>query len=98
MDLRKYAFTQFRKGEKMSKKPAALGASIIATKGQASPTVQNQAPQAVKAANIAIDNEHRTAVTVRLDDERYKKLKMFGLDKKLSNQDIIVAALDAYLK
>lgn len=80
----------------MSKKPAALGASIIATKGKALPTAQTQAVVATNAT--CGDSERRTAVTVRLDDERYKKLKMFGLDKKLSNQDIFVAALDAYVK
>lgn len=82
----------------MSKKPATLGASIIATKGQASPTVQNQATQAIKNNNKISANEHRIAITVRLDDERYKKLKIYGVENRLSNQDIFLAALDAYLK
>lgn len=80
----------------MNKKPAALGASIIATKGSALPSVQTQAVTTKSVTSV--DSEHRTAVTVRLDEERYKKLKMFGIDRRLSNQDIFVAALDAYLK
>ena len=96
MDLRKYAFTQLRKGEKMSKKPAALGASIIATKGSALPTVQTQAVAAKTIVNS--DNEQRTAVTVRLDGELYTELKMYGLSKRKSNQDIFVAALKEFIR
>jgi hypothetical protein len=37
------------------------------------------------------------AVTVRLDPERYETLKIHGVKKRLTNQDILVAALDHYL-
>ena len=37
------------------------------------------------------------AVTVKLDEARYQKLKMLGLTTRRSSQDIIVQALDAYL-
>jgi hypothetical protein len=37
------------------------------------------------------------AVTVRLDPERYERLKMHGARRRRTNQQIIVAALDAYL-
>jgi predicted transcriptional regulator len=37
------------------------------------------------------------AVTVRLDPERYERLKMHGVRRRQTNQQIIVAALDAYL-
>lgn len=80
----------------MSKKPAALGASIIATKGSALPTVQTQEVEAKTIVNS--DNEQRIAVTVRLDGELYTELKIYGAKKRKSNQDIFVAALKEYIR
>ncbi len=37
------------------------------------------------------------AVTVRLDPERYERLKIYGAKGRRTNQDIMVEALDAYL-
>ena len=37
------------------------------------------------------------AVTVRLDPERYERLKMFGARGRYTNQDILVEALDRFL-
>ena len=37
------------------------------------------------------------AVTVRLDEGRYQRLKMHGVRERRTNQQILVAALDAYL-
>jgi NRPS condensation-like uncharacterized protein len=37
------------------------------------------------------------AVTVRLDEKRYKRLKAYGGKHRVTNQDIIVAALDRFL-
>jgi hypothetical protein len=43
--------------------------------------------------------QHRpVAITVKLDHARYEKLKLHGLRNRLSNQDIMVAAFDAYLE
>ncbi len=39
----------------------------------------------------------RTAVTVRLDETRYLRLKLTGARLHRTNQDILTAALDAYL-
>jgi predicted DNA-binding protein len=36
------------------------------------------------------------AVTVRLDPERYERLKIHGAKTRRTNQDILVEALDAY--
>lgn len=36
------------------------------------------------------------AVTVRLDPERYERLKIHGARNRRTNQDILVDALDAY--
>src|SRR5687768_2208098 len=38
------------------------------------------------------------AVTVRLDEARYERLKHFGGQHRATNQDIIVAALDRFLQ
>jgi hypothetical protein len=38
------------------------------------------------------------AVTVRLDEIRYERLKRFGGKHRITNQDIIVAALDHFLQ
>jgi predicted transcriptional regulator len=35
-------------------------------------------------------------VTVRLDPERYERLKIHGAKTRRTNQDILVEALDAY--
>jgi len=37
------------------------------------------------------------AVTVRLDHDRYQALKQLGAKRRLTNQDILVAALDHVL-
>ncbi len=37
------------------------------------------------------------AVTVRLDAEHYEQLKLYGLKRRLSNQQILVRALDLLL-
>lgn len=71
-------------------KAASLAATVITTKGAA-------APSAEKATNPAKDDGERISVTVRLSTSEYRKLKMHGLERRQSNQDIIVAALDAYL-
>lgn len=75
----------------MSKQKAASLTGIIATKGSA-------APSAEMPIKIGADTTgKRTAVTVRLTDAEYRRLKLYSLEHRQSNQDIIVAALDAYL-
>ena len=37
------------------------------------------------------------AVTVRLDPARYERLKMFGVRRRRTNQEILVEAVDRYL-
>ena len=37
------------------------------------------------------------AVTVRLDEARYERLKSYGSKYRVTNQDILVAALDRFL-
>jgi hypothetical protein len=42
-------------------------------------------------------SEYYKAMTVKLDKDRFTKLKQAGLAADLSSQEIFVAALDAYL-
>jgi hypothetical protein len=72
----------------MSKlKVASLTSAVIATKGAAAPSAE--AP--IKSVG------DRTSVTVRLTASEYRQLKLHGLEHRQSNQDIIIAALNAYL-
>lgn len=77
----------------MSKaKAASLTSGFIATKGTAAPSAE----MPMKMMKEDMGGE-RTAVTVRLTNADYRRLKLYGLEHRQSNQDIIVAALDAYL-
>jgi hypothetical protein len=37
------------------------------------------------------------AVTLRLDQERYERLKNYGASRRLTNQEILIAALDRFM-
>jgi hypothetical protein len=37
------------------------------------------------------------AVTVRLDPTRYERLKMYGVRRRRTNQELLVEAIDAFL-
>lgn len=76
-----------------SRKIAPLSASIIATKGSGTPSTGTPEPKKEKD-----DNGERIAVTVRLAPNTYKRLKMYGLENRKSNQDIFLEALEAYLR
>jgi len=63
---------------------------LIARKGEAAPISSiTQPPEPTGKADLI-------AVTVRLDPERYQRLKMHGAKNRLTNQDILVAAIDAH--
>ena len=68
-------------------KNTGLDAGLISRKGEARPGAQ------VGAAGGTV------AVTVRLDVDRYKRLVTYaaGFAPRRKNQEIMVAALDAYL-
>lgn len=72
----------------MAKKVASLTGSVIATKGAAAPSSDIKSQE---------DGE-RIAVTVRLSPADYRRLKMHGLENRISNQNIIVDALNTYLR
>jgi hypothetical protein len=67
-------------------KPAAMDASLVMpAKGQAKASVPKE-----PAGNLI-------SLTVRVDPERYRRLKIYGLDHRQSTQEIIIQAVDAFL-
>ena len=68
------------------KDPAKLGDELIVRKGAATP-----------AALTVPTPEKPIAVTLRLDQGRYERLRAFGARHRLKNQAVLVAALDRYL-
>ena len=49
------------------------------------------------APPMAKGTQGTIAVTVRLDPTRYERMKLLGARRRRTNQDMLVAALDAYL-
>jgi len=80
-------------------KAASLNPALVTKKGAATPAVST--PEAVQPAignsGKKPDKEYYKALTVKLDKERYFKLKQTGLHLETSSQEIIVKALDEYL-
>lgn len=76
-------------------KPAQLSSALVVRKGQAAPV----APATLKDAPPTLPGPAElTALTLKLDDGRYRRLKSLGMRRpRRSSQDILVAALDAYL-
>jgi hypothetical protein len=78
-----------------ARKAAALHADLLVRKGDAQPaTAETPAPPALPHGI-----KETVAVTVRLDAERYHRLVAYGarFTPRRTNQDILVAALDAFL-
>lgn len=88
-------------------KPAQLSATLVVRKGEATPARapapavpstpgQGAADTLVAPTPTPLD---LTSMTLKLDDERYRRLKSLGMRRpRRSSQDILVAALDAYLE
>jgi hypothetical protein len=80
-------------------KPASLNGGLV-RKGEAAPA---KMPTPVTAPVDTPDIPHGTkgtiAVTVRLDPARYQRLMAYKarFPRRIKNQEILVAALDAYL-
>lgn len=73
---------------------------LLVKKGTATPVTPPIVTQ-IKSDNTKSDSEQSKdyfkALTVKLDKERYFKLKQAGLQQDRSSQEIFVMALDAYL-
>jgi hypothetical protein len=68
-------------------------------KGEALPAQQDPPTPASAAATLPHGTKETVAVTVRLDADRYHRLVAYGarFTPRRTNQDILVAALDAFL-
>lgn len=77
-------------------KPTQLSSSLVARKGQAVPAATAEA--GTRVGSPSSNDETINAMTVKLDDARYLRLKRLGMRRpRRSSQAIMVAALDAYL-
>jgi hypothetical protein len=86
----------------MSKpKPPTLTSGIIVRKGEAVPNGAEAGEGTVnrpfESKEVPQGTDGTVAVTVRLDPDRYARLKHYGVDHRQSNQRILVLALDAFL-
>lgn len=74
------------------KKTASLGPGLIATKGTAAPSAET--PSKAVASS---DKDKRIAITVKLLEKPYLRMKAYGALNRTSNQDILEAALNEFL-
>jgi len=85
---------------KMPKRKAApLNASLLARKGEAAPASHRAPTSDATEPPIPRGTKDTVAVTVRLDHDRYHKLVGYGAQftPRRTNQEILIAALDAFL-
>ncbi len=73
--------------------------SLIATTTSATATPPATPPQAVQPAQAATPpaGNYYKSMTLKLDKSRYSALKTLGLREDKSGQELLTAALDAYL-
>jgi hypothetical protein len=82
--------------------PTPLMMPAIARKGEASPVVTSFDEQTLPTAvpepptRLLSRVQPTIAVTVRLDETRYERMKSWGTGRRVTNQEIIVAALDRF--
>jgi hypothetical protein len=81
-----------------TRKAAPLDADLIARKGEATPA-QIPTPTSPPATTVPHGTKDTVALTVRLDQERYRRLVAYaaGFVPRKTHQEILVEALDAYL-
>ena len=82
-----------------TRKPAPLEGNLIARKGHAAPAQATTAAASAEAPKTPHGTKDTIAVTVRLDPERYQRLIAYRAQfpRRKTNQEILIAALDAYL-
>ena len=80
-------------------KAAPLNAGLLVRKGEAAPASSAPKSSSATEATLPRGTKETVAVTVRLDEARYHKLVGYGarFTPRRTNQEILVAALDAYL-
>jgi hypothetical protein len=78
---------------------AKLSGALLAQKGAAAPTATHSDVARQSASPRAPEGEggKPIALTLKVDQARYETLKVLGARTRRSNQEILLAALDAYL-
>ena len=88
----------------MAGKMTPLKSGLIVRKGEAVPTTPVRVSGSDGASNVsetsAVGRVRRgtIAITVRLDPDRYTRLKGAGVRRGLTNQEIMVTALDKWFQ
>jgi hypothetical protein len=77
----------------MTKHIASLGAGLIVTKGSALPSVET--PKHMP--NKQVSSEKRIALTYKISDSDYKRLKHLGVEQGMSTQSLLDVALGEFL-
>lgn len=75
---------------------SAAAPLFVPKKGDAAPAIEAIETPQLEPLRSASRVRATIAVTVRLDEERYERLKNYSLSNRITNQDIIVAALDRF--
>jgi hypothetical protein len=78
--------------------PAALGAARANGVAAPGPLPADLAPARSPGRRAGVAREPRIALTLRLDRERHRRLKVFSARRQQSTQEILIQALDAYLE
>ena len=80
-------------------KASTLNAGLLVRKGEAAPSSSEPNASSTTEAPLPRGTKNTVAVTVRLDQERYHRLVGYGtrFTPRRTNQEILVAALDAFL-
>jgi hypothetical protein len=76
---------------------ASIGTEEPPPAAPASPEAVPAPEPIAKKDDIPRGLENTTALTVRLDPERYRRVRYHTFDYDLTNQELLVHALDAYL-
>lgn len=74
---------------------AKLSGALLAQKGAVVPSGHHD--EARQSAPAAGQGSKPIALTLKVDQARYEALKLLGAKMRRSNQEILLAALDAYL-
>jgi hypothetical protein len=77
-------------------KPSKLSGSLLARKD--TPLAAASSSEITSAPHSSGTGGKPIALTVKVDQARYEALKVLGARTRRSNQDILLAALDGYLR
>ena len=80
-------------------KPASITGNLVARKGDASPIhIETQSAPAESPIQKVSPKRKLISMSVKLNENQYRAIKLYGIDHKLSFQDVCVQALKAYTK